>query len=585
MLASLPEKVRTRLVLAAVGLIQGLVYYLAHEFWPDTTTPRALIAAALFFTTGLALTNLLAWTGKDVKRLLFVGSVAPLIFALAALWVWLQIPTGDVPYRDDSVRLPTSIFSAILSLSILLPGIQVFQATGSRSFPYAELFRRYWDNIFVMMTAGFVMGAFWTVILLWSELFKLIDVTVFDDVFTHAAFVCMGLSVVFSYGVALGREWEKITATIRSILFTVLKALMPLLAIIALLFLVSLPFTGLQPLWDTRHASATLLSLIALTILFFNGAFLDGTGDPPYSRWIRHLVEASLVAIPVYAVITFYALSLRIGQYGLTFGRFYGVLFAIGGMLCGLGYAVSVFRRRDQWMDTARFVNVGMGCVIVCCAVLVHTPVLDPLAWSARSQFSRIVNEEVDAAEFDYGYLRFHLGHNGFEKLADLEELTNHPQADVIRDRVRETRAAESYAEVRPQPASLITASDIVFLDDSAPVPDSLIRYIVTHLTQFQADECEENGDCTMFAANLDSDPEPEYALVLSGEQYYEILAFDRDEAGEWKQVGWLRRHDPGARFPVRTALLDTLRQNGPISEEARYRDLVIGGLKLRVMN
>ena len=246
MLASFPDKVKTRLVLAAVGLVQGLVYYLAHEFWPDTTTPRALVAAALFFTTGLSLTNHLAWTGKDIKRLLFVGSVAPLVFALVALWVWLQVPTEDVPYRSDALRLPGSLFSAILSLFILLPGIQVFQATGSRSFPYTELFRRYWDNIFVLMTAGFVMGAFWMVILLWSELFKLIDVTFFDDVFTHAAFVSMGLSVVFSYGVALGREWEKLTATIRSVLFTVLKALMPLLAVIALLFMVSLFFVWFQ---------------------------------------------------------------------------------------------------------------------------------------------------------------------------------------------------------------------------------------------------------------------------------------------------------------------------------------------------
>ncbi|MFC1639240.1 DUF4153 domain-containing protein [Gemmatimonadota bacterium] len=582
--ATLPDKVKTRLVLAAVGLVQGFVYYLAHEFWPDTNTPRALVAAALFFTTGLALTNLLAWTGKDIKRLLLVGSVAPLVFALAAIWVWLQIPTGDVPYRDDSVRLPTSIFSAILSLSILLPGIQVFQATGGRSFPYAELFRRYWDNIFVLMTAGFVMGAFWIVILLWSELFKLIDVTVFDDVFTHAAFVCMGLSGVFSYGVALGREWEKITATIRSILFTVLKALMPLLAVIALLFLVSLPFTGLQPLWDTRHASATLLSLIALTILFFNGAFLDGTEAPPYSRWIRHLVEASLVAIPVYAVITFYALYLRIGQYGLTFGRFYGVLFALGGMSCGLGYAVSVFRRRGQWMETARLVNIGMGLVVVVCAVLVHTPVLDPLRWSARSQFNRLAGGEVDAAEFDYGYLRFQLGHIGFETLAALEGLTDHPQANVIRDRVQATRDADSYADVRPQPASLVSASDILPLDASTALPDSLVSFVVTRLTQYQADECEANGDCTMFAANLDSDSDPEYVLVLSGDESYQILAYDRDENGNWRQVGRLRPYENDARLPLRAELLDTLRLMRPTSEVPQYRDLVIGGLKLRVM-
>ncbi len=80
----------------------------------NPVTPRALTAAALYFITGIALTNHLAWTGKDIKRLALVASAAPLVFALVALWVWLQVPTGDVPYRFDDVRLPTSIFSAIV---------------------------------------------------------------------------------------------------------------------------------------------------------------------------------------------------------------------------------------------------------------------------------------------------------------------------------------------------------------------------------------------------------------------------------------------------------------------------------------
>ena len=584
MLASLPEKMKTRLVFATVGLVQGFVYYLAYEFWPDTVTPRALTAAALYFITGIALTNHLAWTGKDIKRLALVASATPLVFALVALWVWLQVPTGDVPYQFDDVRLPTSIFSAIVSLYILLPGIQIFQETGSRSFPYHELFRRFWDNIFIVAIAAFVTWSFWAVILLWSELFKLIEVTFFNDVFTHKAFLFMGLSVVFGYGVALGREWEKLTATARNMVLTVLKALLPLLAVIALLFLVSLPFTGLQPLWDTRHASATLLALIALTVLLFNGAYQDGAEGPPYSSWIRHLVEAALVVIPVYAAITFYALYLRIGQYGLTFGRFYAILFTLGGMLCGLGYAVSVFRKRSHWMETAHSVNVAMALVVVVCAILVHTPVLDPLRWSARSQFNRLAGGEVDATDFDYGYLRFQLGHVGFDKLAALEALTDHPHADVISERVRATRNAESYSDVRPQPESLVSASDISPLDASTSLPDSLVRYVITRLTQYQADECDANGDCTMFAADFDSDSDPEYVLVLSGDQRYQMLAFDRDENGSWFQVGHLRPFDNEVRLPLRAELLDTLRLIGPTSEVQQYRDLVIGGLKLRVM-
>jgi hypothetical protein len=574
---------QTRLTLAAIGLVQGFIYYLAYEYWPDEPTSVALFEAAIFFVTGTALIVQLSWTGTNIKRQISIAPVVSIIFALVAFWVWRQIPTGEVPYHFDDTRAPTWIFGSVLTLLLIMPCIQIFQSSGVRSFPYDQLFRRLWENLFVIAIAALIVGAFWAVIWLWSELFKLIDVSFFEDVFTDAAFVSMSLTTVFGYALALGREWERVTTTLRAVLLTVLKALMPLLAVVALLFLASLPFTGLQPLWDTRHASATLLSLIGLTILFFNGAYQDGTGDAPYQRWVRHLVEAALVAIPAFAAIALYALHLRMAQYGLTFGRFYGVLFAVAGMLCGIGYAIAVFLRRGTWMAAVRQVNVGMACLVAICAILVHTPVLDPLGWSARSQFSRLAAGKADALEFDYGYLRFEAGHLGYEKLAELETLSEHPQAQIIRARIAETRAAESYRDVRPQPASLLSASDIVPLDTATILPDSLVRFAVSHLSQAQADECEEKHDCTMFAANLDADEEQEYVLVLSGDRFYDMLVFDRGERGEWKQAGQLRTYGGRARLPLRALLFDTLRQQGPIAAEPQYRDLLVGGLRLRV--
>ncbi len=584
MLVMLPEDMRTRVTLAAVGLVQGFVYYLSYEFWPDGVGQRAVVAAVLFFVSGFALILQLSWTGKDVKRQLVVTTVAPLVFALGAFWVWLQIPIGEVPYRSDEIRAPSWIAGAVAALFLITPFIQIFLRTGRRVYPYEELFSGFWNNLFTVAIGGMVIGAFWAVILLWSELFKLIDVTFFEDVFTGAAFVCLSLATVFGYALALGREWEKLAATSRNVLLSVLKALMPLLAIIALLFLVSLPFTGLQPLWDTRHASATLLALIGVTILFFNGAYQDGLGDPPYSPSIRRLLEAALVAIPVLAAITFYALYLRIDQYGLTLGRFYGVLFAAAGMLCGLGYAVAVFRKSRAWMDAVPKVNMRMAWMVVVCAVLSHTPLLDPMRWSARNQFRRISAGDVDAAEFDFGYLRFELGHIGFEMLERIEGLTDHPQANIIAERINTTREAESYADVRPQPETLLDATDIFSLDTTTAPPDSLVQYVVTHLTQFQADACEANGDCTLFPVNLDNDEALEFVLLLSGDQNYSMLAFDQGTEGKWMQAGQLWRYNRGVRLPPRTTLLEALRQNGASTEEAVYRDLVIGELRLRVM-
>jgi hypothetical protein len=584
MFAQLSEDMRSRVTLAAVGLVQGFVYYLSYEFWPDGAGQRAVVAAVLFFVSAFALIFQLSWAGKDVKRQLVVTTVLPLVFAFITFWVWLQIPVGEVPYRSDGIRAPSWIAGAVVTLFLVTPFIQIFLRSGRRVYPYEELFNGFWNNLFTVAVGGMVIGAFWAVIMLWSELFKLIDVTFFEDVFTGAAFVCLSLATVFGYALALGREWEKLATTSRNLLLMVLKALMPLLAVIALLFLVSLPFTGLQPLWDTRHASATLLALIGVTILFFNGAYRDGIGEPPYSPWVRRLVEAALITIPLFAAITFYALFLRIDQYGLTLGRFYGVLFATAGMLCGLGYAMAVFKRSGEWMDSVPTVNMRMAWIVVVCAVLAHTALLDPMRWSARNQFRRISAGDVDAAEFDFGYLRFELGHIGFETLERIEGLNDHPQANIIAERIRATREAESYSDVRPQPETLLAASDIFPLDTTTALPDSLVRYVVTHLTQFQADACEANGDCTLFPVNLDNDEAMEFVLLLSGDRNYSMLAYDLGTDGRWEQAGQLWRYNRDVRLPPRTTLLETLNQNGASTAQADYRDLVIGELRLRVI-
>ena len=80
---------RARLAFAAIGLAQGLVFWLAHEHWPTTAQGRALVIAAVFFAAVTGLTAQLCWTGRDHRRLaaLAVALAAP--FALIAAWVWV----------------------------------------------------------------------------------------------------------------------------------------------------------------------------------------------------------------------------------------------------------------------------------------------------------------------------------------------------------------------------------------------------------------------------------------------------------------------------------------------------------------
>jgi hypothetical protein len=75
----------------------------------------------------------------------------------------------------------------------------------------------------------------------------LIDKRWFDFPFTTLAFALAIHVTDIQVGLVRG---------IRTVALTLLSVLLPLMALIAVGFLVALPFTGLQPLWATKSAAA-----------------------------------------------------------------------------------------------------------------------------------------------------------------------------------------------------------------------------------------------------------------------------------------------------------------------------------------
>lgn len=289
-----------RLILVSIGLVQGFIFWVTYEFWPEDPQIEALLAALISFVSVRGLIYQFAWTGRDKVRQFVVGGILSAFFALVTLWVWWQRPGEGALFQGDSFRLPTLAVASLLSLYILLPFIQIFQESGRPIFPYSELFCHSWNNFFIAAIGFLFAGLFWGLISLWVALFNLVGISFFEDVFYSAPFVSISLSAMFGFGIALGKENGAIINTLRRITLAIFRSLLPLLAFVGLLFLAALPFTGLQPLWDTKSASPLLLSVLLLTMLFINSVFQDGTGPRPYPDWVRRGVEGLLLVMPFF---------------------------------------------------------------------------------------------------------------------------------------------------------------------------------------------------------------------------------------------------------------------------------------------
>ena len=247
------------------------------------------------------------------------------------------------------------------------------------------------------------------------------------------------------------------TATIFTLPLAKISAIAPRSVLVVAGFVLSLPVTGLEALWQTRHASTLLLVTALMLVILINVAFQNGKVSAQVPRVLRVSAQlASFLLLPL-VTIAGYALSLRMSDYGLTVSRVGGVCAIVAGTFYGLGYSWAAVRS-VQWMALVSRVNVVTAFVLLCMALALSSPLLDPARLSVNSQVKRLESGQQTAAEFDFAYLRNEGERFGRAELVRLSRVDTGPDAEVTRRRAREALADRS---VTPRTPVFATAEDL----------------------------------------------------------------------------------------------------------------------------
>ena len=148
----------------------------------------------------------------------------------------------DVIFSPFEYVLPTlvAIFVALIHLQ---PAIW-------RTEPdYETFFTLSWRNFLTVgLSLALVLGV--TLILyLWELLFETIGVYFFSILFDKGWFLFPVLAMSFAFGLQNFRAATTVIDSMSSLLMRLMWLLLPLLALLCASFLVTLLFTGLQPLW------------------------------------------------------------------------------------------------------------------------------------------------------------------------------------------------------------------------------------------------------------------------------------------------------------------------------------------------
>jgi hypothetical protein len=560
------------LIYLGLGLLQGLTVYSVMLVWRDLLAFRPLLAAVLTFVLILTAQLQLLWNfGHERRVVALVFGCASLFAALAAWYAWQYLPM-TYSKAPELIGFSTFVGSAAL-LYILTPFIQSIGVQGCWRFQYADLYPFAWNNGLILVLSGFLVGVSALVLLLWAGLFAILGIKLFGDIFASPVFLCLSIPACFATGIHIGLERERVIDSLRSILLAMCRVLLPLTVLIIVLFLACLPFTGLEPLWQTKKASAIVFCLISVHLLFVNGVFQDGRQQLSYLPLLRRLLDASLLGLPILAVIACYSLWLRIEQYGLTAWRVLGAALLVVILAHALALALAVVRRGPIWLASLQQSNPLIALAAAVLLVLLQTPLLSPLELSARNQYQRLLDGRVSVENVDLSALKFALGEPGQRYLArieaqvDKQQVFSAEQIGVLRPRLQVLRQSDSTYAAKKQEQKLKARYEWL-----GPELAGARDWFVSNGTVGRA--CEEQG-CYLWAVDLDSDGLAEVLLWANAKDDDEPQVYAQVADGKWRRIGEMRHYGHVGR--ASTELLEAIRRGETRLIEPTYKGVKLG--------
>ena len=532
----LPEK---RLILI-VALTQGLALYALKFF--DAVNHWSPVWQFLCYTVAIAIPPLVIVTvaPRLARGYWWVIAGYSTVLALLASYRGYQCTPADTV----NCGWPHDFCIAIVIATFIVAFLLRASATGAellRRPSYPALFHYSWD---IALTAGLTLvftGIFWLILILWQALFKLVGVAFFKELFEEDWFFYPVTWLVAGCGAILFRSQQSFVLTLKRLLRTMLVALLPLLAVLTIVFLATLPFTGLQPIWDTGRGSALLLWLVALLLFFTNGVIQDEFPFSRYPKWINRVLLLALVLAPIYTAFALYGVTLRVQQYGWTPERLWGGVVTLTLALLALSYSLSILRWRGHWAERLRPINTGLALWVLAICLVTQSPLANFWRISADSQVSRLTEGRVALADFDFFFLRNKLGRPGLESLQALRALPAVKQDKEVTAHIEQLLEKKDPAwELRENPLQVEAREremrEIAILPEGAPPPPDSARL------QRDSRRCQpKQQNCLWLVQDLDDDGQPEYLLFIHGRRndgnhWLRIEAYTSGQEG-WRPV------------------------------------------------
>lgn len=467
-------------ILGALGVVAGLaIHFLIGERFDPAGMSLPRLSFALFLASATTL------IGFTLERVRWPWAIAFSAASGAAIALILYFNGSPSDWSDVENWRFLSIF---LSVAIAAPLFQAARDEGALQFPYGETHDHAFTNVVIWIGAWIFVGIVFLLALLLSELFALIKITLLKDLLDEKWFWRPLLGGAFGTAIGVLREQDRIVRLIQRVIVAVLAVLAPILAVGLVLFLLSLPFTGLSALWDaTRSTTPILLSCIIGGLILANGVIGNGEETRMRPKALSYAATALGAAVLPLAAIALVSTLLRIKQYGYTPDRLWAITFIVIAIAYGAVYLGTILWKRRAWMDAIRPSNLKLAIGLCAMALVLALPVINFNALSVQDQVARLRSGKVTPKKFDWEALRYDFGEpgrNALEKLAKARAVKIRNEAILalkaesrweLHDRgTRRANAERAATTIRVKPHQIALPAGLLETFDLAGGPEAV---------------------------------------------------------------------------------------------------------------
>lgn len=558
------------IILAVLQAIALTLLYssIENNVWP-ATSPTWLVSL-ITFSMSFPLLMLMTVNKNNIKTSLLL--ILPFSLLLSLLGAYVGFQQEPQEYVSNSNLISVFIFTSLIAGFKGLMYIQQFGS--SENVSYSRLFKLSWRNFIIFGECWLFVLIFWGILNLGAALFDILDIEFFSELLRNEWFWIPTLTLAFAFASVIFRKLLNIEDNIAFLLQTLIKFLLPVLSVISLGFLATLPFTGLNKLWETGSGSLLVMWLQVLTLFFVNTVYKDDSSVRPYHMLLHRLVFISVALLPVYSVISAYGIYLRVEQHGLTVDRCWGILIWFLLACFSFSYLVGIITKRDNWLEPLSKINIVMGWVVLVSMLAVNSPLLNFQSLSTNSQIARLDADKVTIEKFDYYYFEHSLGRQGYLAMQLLKQKieTSHPEQYAIIDRMYVNN--EFALTLEHTVDDFIERS--VFWPSQALIPQGLIEAVFSEQHFYDRNSLKEH---TYYFIGMDLNKDDELDFIVIDESNENISAyFWLFDMGKW------RSRYMNVENPEEIRFLKNMIDNNELSlVEPEYSNLKIGDVVFKV--